>query len=282
MVKVAGKSAAGDLESRGLLLFVPGNRPERFAKAAAAGADGIIVDLEDAVAASDKDAARLGIGGAIAAIADANTHVFVRINGVGTAWHEPDIAVVSKLSIAGVVLPKAERAEDLERIAGVLGDRARVIALVETAQGLASARSLARAAGRLAFGSIDYAADIGAAHSRESLLYARAEIVLASRLAALPGPIDGVTTSIDSVDEVEKDAGYAASLGFLGKLLVHPAHVAPAARGFRPSQDEIAWAAHVMAACAAGAVSVVDGGMVDAPVRARAEQILKRAARSKT
>jgi citrate lyase subunit beta/citryl-CoA lyase len=152
-----------------------------------------------------------------------------------------------------------------------------VLALLESARGVGAARMLAAECGRLAFGSIDYAADLGAGHTRESLLLARAELALASRLAGLPGPIDGVTQAIDDAAAIEGDAAYAASLGFAGKLLIHPKQVAPAARGFRPPDAEIAWAQRVVAAMQDSAVAVVDGAMVDAPVRLRAERILRRA-----
>jgi citrate lyase subunit beta/citryl-CoA lyase len=150
--------------------------------------------------------------------------------------------------------------------------------LVETARGLAACRDIACAAGvtRLAFGSIDYAADLGMAHVRDALLIARAEIVLASRLAGLPAPIDGVTTAIDDDETIADDARYAAALGFGGKLCIHPRQIPPVRRGFAPSDAELAWARRIIVAPEGGAVSV-DGTMVDAPVRLRARQILVRA-----
>ena len=149
------------------------------------------------------------------------------------------------------------------------------IALIESARGLAAARDIARACGRLAFGSVDFAADLGCAHTREALLLARLELVLASRLAGLPAPLDGVTTAIHDDALVESDARHAAELGFGGKLLIHPKQVAAALRGFAPGEAEIAWARRVLAAGGDGAVAV-DGMMIDAPVRLRAERILSR------
>jgi citrate lyase subunit beta/citryl-CoA lyase len=265
------------LESRGLLLFVPATQPQRYAKAAAAGVDAVIVDLEDAVAPIDKDAARHQLAAALPSMTLPSMPLFVRINAVGSRWHEADLAAVLGLPVAGVMLPKAERVDDLRRLSQVLGSRDRIIALVETATGVAAARELARAAGRLAFGSIDFASDLGAAHSRDALLCARAELVFASRLAALPAPIDGITVSVDAMQEIEDDAAYAASLGYSGKLLIHPRQAAPAARGFRPARQEIEWAQRVLAS-AATSVVLVDGCMIDRPVRLRAEQILQRAA----
>jgi citrate lyase subunit beta/citryl-CoA lyase len=111
---------------------------------------------------------------------------------------------------------------------------------------------------------------------REALLGARSEIVLASRLAGLPRPIDGVTTAIADETLIEDDARYAHALGFGGKLCIHPKQIAAARRGFAPSADEIAWAKTVIAAPGAGAVST-GGIMVDAPVRLRVRQILHAA-----
>ena len=140
-----------------------------------------------------------------------------------------------------------------------------------------AARRIAGAGARLAFGSIDFAADIGCAHVREALLSARSELVLASRLAGRAAPLDGVTTSINDPDLVRGDAAHAAMLGFGGKLLIHPAQVEPARAGFRPTPDELAWAERVLAAGRDGRATTVDGAMVDAPVRLRAEQVRRRA-----
>lgn len=260
-----------------LALFVPATRRERFAKALAAGADAVIIDLEDAVAHAEKEAARDGLAGAL----PPGSPVLLRINGADTPWHADDVAAAAALPVAGVVLPKAESARDVARVAAAVGADRPVIALVESARGLAAARDLATAPGtvRLAFGSIDFAADMGCAHTRQALLAARSELVLASRLGGLSGPLDGVTDKVDDAARTADDAAHAAELGFAGKLLIHPAQVAPALRGFAPAAEEIAWAQRILAALAAGgSVVTVDGAMVDAPVRLRAERILARAA----
>jgi citrate lyase subunit beta/citryl-CoA lyase len=253
-------------------LFVPGNRPERFAKAAASGADAVIIDLEDAVAPEEKEAARR----AAAAVALEGIEVLVRINAAGTPWHAEDLAALASARIAGIILPKAEDPATLAAIRAALGDGRAVIALVESACGIAAARKLARGAARLAFGSIDFAADLGCAHTRNALLMARLELVLASRLAGIAAPIDGVTATISDDTLTEADARHAAELGFGGKLCIHPRQVAPALRGFAPDAEEVEWARKVIAAGGEGAVAV-GGMMIDAPVRLRAERILSRA-----
>lgn len=162
-------------------LFVPADRPERFAKAAASGADAVILDLEDAVAAHAKDSARANLR-AVAL----DVPVIVRVNGVGSPWHEEDCAAIKDMTLAAIMLPKAERIADLERLSRL----APVLALVETARGLAEARAMAQSgfAERMAFGSVDYAADLGCDHIPEALAGARAELVLTSRLGELPPP----------------------------------------------------------------------------------------------
>ncbi len=250
-----------------VLLFVPGDRPERFAKAAAS-AKAIVIDLEDAVPAGAKAKAR----DALAAL-PAGAVIYVRLNAAGTEFHAADLAAVKGLAIAGVMLPKAESAAAVEAVSAATGHK--IIALIESAAGIAAARAIASspATARLAFGSIDYCADLGAAHTREALLTARCELVLASRRAGLPAPLDGVTTAIDDETQVEDDARHANSLGMHGKLCIHPRQVAAARRGFAPSAEDLAWARRILAAGSDGAVSV-DNGMVDAPVRARARRIL--------
>jgi citrate lyase subunit beta/citryl-CoA lyase len=256
--------------------MVPANRPDRFAKAAEAGADGVIVDLEDAVPEARKDSARAALRSALSGM-NMRVPFLVRINGADSPWYEPDVAALRGLPIAGVVLSKSERVGDLERLSSTIGGKQRVMALIETVLGLASVRSLAHAAGRLVFGSFDFSADLGAAHTRDALLAARFEIVLASRLAGLPEPIDGATAAIDDTAAIESDAAHAADLGFFGKLLIHPRQVAPAAQGLSPSADAISWAQRVVNATGPDGLTVVDGAMVDRPVRLRAEWILRRA-----
>ncbi len=256
-------------------LFVPGDRPERYAKAAGSGTDAIIIDLEDAVSPDNKITAREALGRPAAL--PSGIDVYVRVNAAGTPWHADDIAAMAALPVAAIVLPKAESPSAIAQVSKEAGDKP-VVALLESARGIAMARQIA-ACGcvpRLAFGSIDYCADLGAAHLRETLLAARSEIVLASRLAALAPPLDGVTTSLDDAALLEDDARYALNLGFGGKLCIHPRQILPVRRGFSPTPEELAWARTIAATEGQGAVRV-DGGMVDAPVRARARQILQRA-----
>lgn len=250
-------------------LFVPATRPDRFAKAAASGADAVILDLEDAVAPEAKGAARGNLVGALPPCA-----VVVRINAARTPWHREDLLALQGLGLAAVMLPKAQGPDDLVQIAEVLGPGVPVIALIETAAGLAAARRLAQhpMVSQLAFGSVDYSADLGCAHGREALLAARSELVLASRLAGLGPPLDGVTTDLTDPGLAGADACHARALGMGGKMCIHPAQIAPVRAAFVPGAAELAWARRILAA-GEGAVAI-EGEMVDAPVRRRAAAIL--------
>jgi len=212
-------------------IFVPGDRPERFAKAAASGADAVIIDLEDAVAFDQKLQARADLR---AALLPRGVDMGVRINPVGTRWHVQDLEALAGLKLSMVMLAKTETTADIAAVAAATG--LPVIALIETANGLARAREIARAPGtmRLAFGSIDFCADIGAAHTREALLAARSELVLASRLANLPPPIDGVTTALDDAALLQDDAAYALNPHYRRSF------PAPCGRGTRWGQSHCA------------------------------------------
>jgi citrate lyase subunit beta / citryl-CoA lyase len=249
-------------------LFVPANRPERFEKAARSGADAVILDLEDAVPFDAKDAARSALRRDFT-----DLPVVVRVNAAGSAAHAADLMAVSALRPAAIILPKAESPSFVEALANTLA--CQVIALIETARGLANARQIAAAQGvaRLAFGSVDLCADLGCAHEREILAPARFELVLASRLAGIAAPIDGVTVRLDDLSETSSDAAHARDLGMGGKLCIHPSQIAPVREAFAPGEAEIAWARRVLAS-GDGAV-LVDGAMVDEPVRARARAILR-------
>jgi citrate lyase subunit beta/citryl-CoA lyase len=259
-------------------LFVPGHRSDRFDKALAAGASAVIVDLEDAVAPQDKGAARAALAGWLAST---RARVTVRINGADSPWFDHDLAVVSLPAVEAVMVPKAERLDTLARVRGRRPDVA-LVPMVETAQGVAQARAMAAAPGvaRLAFGSIDLQVDLGLRDAHEDdLLAFRTELVLASRLAGIDAPVDGVTVAIDDAARLAEDVQRARRLGFGGKLCIHPRQVSAVRAGFAPSAQEIAWAERVLraAAGAAGAAVALDGKMVDRPVILRAQAILREA-----
>ncbi|QCP54327.1 CoA ester lyase [Trinickia violacea] len=253
-------------------LFVPGDRPDRFDKAWSSRADEIIVDLEDAVPADRKAVARESIRTWLRP----DRRVWVRCNAVDTPWFAEDLQLLHDEGLAGVFVPKAEHLpSELLRVAETRGIG--LIPIIETAQGYESIRSLASAAGvvRLAFGSLDFQVDLGIEGDDDALLYFRSELVLASRLASLPSPIDGITPSIDDTERLRSDTLRARRLGLGAKLCIHPHQVPVIHEVFAPTSEERSWALRileVMNSSAGGAVSL-DGKMVDRPVWLRALKI---------
>lgn len=255
-------------------LFVPGDRPERFAKAAASGADLTVIDLEDAVAPDEKSAARghirdwLSQGGGAA----------VRINALTTPEAAADLDALQNLpTLVAVMVPMAEDPTELSRVAADLD--VPVVALIETATGILNAPAIAAApgVGLLALGHLDLANDLGSSEGREAMALPRSTLVVAASAANLPGPLDGVTTALDDPQAWADDAHYAAGLGFGGKLAIHPRQVAGINAAFAPTAEQVAWAQTILAAAQEGGVARVGEHMVDAPVIARAQRIIDRA-----
>jgi len=258
-------------------LFVPGNRPERFDKACAAGADAVILDLEDAVAPTGKEAARE----AVRQWLQRGGRAWLRVNGTDTPWHEADLALLDLAGVLGVLLPKAEGTGELQALAQRMRTGTPLVPLVETAVGLWHARELASVPGvqRLAFGSVDFQVDLSIQGEGEELLFARSHLVLASRVAGLLPPVDGVTVAIDDDAMLQADVARARRLGFGGKLCIHPRQVSAIQAGFRPSTADLEWARRVIeAAQGAGHDAVrLDGKLVDKPVIDRARALLQEA-----
>ncbi len=274
---MSGPSSAGTLPRA--YLFVPGDRPERFAGARASGADAVIADLEDSVAPEAKARARE----ALAAALDESTPLVVRINAAGTPWFADDLILCRHPGVAVVMLPKADGIDAVcEVVESTFKD---VFPVIESARGVEAVCSIARVPGvvRLAFGSVDLALDLGidcAADGREEeLLHFRSQVVLASRLAGLAAPADGVSTVIDDVTRLRSDAERARRLGFGAKLCIHPSQLAAVQEAFRPSAAQVVWARRVCAAFtkAAGAAVSVDGQVIDRPLNERAQAILHSA-----
>jgi citrate lyase subunit beta / citryl-CoA lyase len=260
-------------------LFVPGDRPERFDKAIASGAHAVILDLEDAVTPERKVQAREAIAGWLART---SARVFVRVNPEGTPWHEEDCELlIESAQLAGVMVPKAEEATSVGRLARHLGDGQELIPLVESVAGHFGAAALARIprVSRLAFGSIDFMADSGIQADGEELDAVRTNLVLVSRHAGLQPPIDGVSLAIDDAEQLEREVRRSRRFGMGAKLCIHPKQVAVVHAGFAPKPQEVAWARRVLDALASGTLGAiaVDGKLVDRPIALRAEAILAEA-----
>ncbi|KWR88222.1 HpcH/HpaI aldolase/citrate lyase family protein [Cupriavidus sp. IDO] len=259
-------------------LFVPANRPERFAKAHASGADHVILDLEDAVSESDKDRARHLLVDYLAAGGTG----LVRINATQTRWFEDDVRSCLRPGVQGVVLPKAESAAQIAQVARHLPPGGKVLPLIETAVGMTNVSEIATAPGveRLIFGTVDFRTELGIEGDDQELLFFRSMLVLASRTAGIASPVDGVTVSISDLDELRKASARGRRLGFGAKLCIHPAQVEEVNKAYRPSDAQLAWAERVIEAARPGAGAFqLDGEMVDAPVIARAADLLRQAGR---
>lgn len=265
------------------VLFVPGDRPERFPKALASGADAIILDLENAVAPATKSTART----AIKTFLDANRPgaILVRVNAADAPEYEADLALCTHPAIAAVVLPKASTAAAVEQAAARTGKP--IWCIVETARGVAAIQQLAHANGtaRLLLGIIDLELDLDLIHGSPGaqimLDQARFAMVLASRTANLPAPLDGPLADFKNPDTLARAAHHARQSGFGGMLCIHPSQTATVNAAFTPTADDLAWAARILAAAVnqPGAFQF-EGEMVDAPILARAHRLLERASKT--
>ena len=261
-------------------LFVPGTRPERFAKALDSGADGVIIDLEDAVAVEDKKKARDAIRSAWPTFsAEQKKRLIIRSNSPGSQFYAADLILAQELDVACLLIPKSESLDQINGAAQILPNTA-IIPMIETAIGLDRINDIATAEQvlRLALGNLDLQADLGmVCDSRESELQtARFQIVLASRLAQIAPPIDGVTPSTDDIERITNDAERAKRMGFGGKLCIHPKQVPLVKAAFLPSAEEISWAFRVIEADKAskGGAVKLDGRMIDHPVVLLAQRTL--------
>ena len=266
------------------LLFVPGNRPERFDKALRSGADAVVFDLEDSVPADAKAAARAAIGAAWPALQAAAVPLVVRINTPEGEPGRDDLDWLSALGTpAGVMVPKVESAAVLERVGGRL-PQAAILPLIESAAGHAALPDIARAERvlRLVVGHIDFMADTGlqCSDDERELIPLRFAVAMATRLGALEPAVDGVTVGIDDDERLREDTRRALRFGFGAKLCIHPRQVAIVHEAMMPSAAELRWAERVIAADAAarGAAVQLDGRMVDLPVVLQARRTLARAA----
>jgi citrate lyase subunit beta/citryl-CoA lyase len=200
------------------------------------------------------------------------------VNAVGTPWFEQDAALGRLRGVAGIVLPKAERAADITTLVSRTRSTMPVFPLIESANGMWNALEVAKApfVHQLMFGTLDFCADLGMASDGAELDTFRARLAMVSRVAEIRPPIDGVTPAIDDARTLEAETTRAKRWGFAGKLCIHPKQVSTVNDCFAPGAADIAWAKKVLDAFerANGAAVAVDGKMVDRPVMLRAQGIL--------
>ncbi len=263
-------------------LFVPADRPERFAKALACAADRVVIDLEDAVAPANKALARAALQDWLAGASTAERQrLVVRINDEQTAYFDDDLVLLKRDHVAATMLPKCERASSIARLRAACPEIA-VLALIESARGVLAAPELAATPGvqRLVFGTVDFALEMDLSGDPVGFDFAAAQLALASRAAGIAAPVAGVTTAIDDEALLRTELARARAHGFSAKLCIHPRQVDAVHAALAPSAAELDWARRVVAASAAaqGAALQLDGRMVDKPVLLRALALLARAA----
>ncbi len=277
------------------LLFTPGNHPRRVAKVFDAGADAVILDLEDAVAIAEKPAARAAVTAALRARhAPRRPLCYVRVNALSTPFAYGDFQAVVGPWLDGIILPKLESPAELataewllaqcEREAGLPEGSVDLIPIIETAraeQALGAIAAAATRVKRLSFGAGDYTLDIGRDWSlgEGELLPIRHQMVSVSRAAGLEPPIDTVFIHLQESEAFAASCATAKALGFQGKLCIHPGQIAAANAAFTPSADQVAYAKTIVAAFdkaeAAGSASIqVDGYFVDYPIVEKARRTL--------
>ena len=264
-------------------LFTPATRSDRFARADEAGADVLIIDLEDAVAPGDKDRARAAALAHLDAGRGTAPIQALRVNGLRTRAGLDDLRLLleSRTGPDAVILPKVETPDE-PRLADAwlaeAGSRAALVALIESARGLEAAPEIARSTPRLSalmFGAADLAADLGAPAAWEPLLYARSRVVAAAAAAGI-GAIDAPYFDLKDQAGLEAELRAAVALGFAAKAAIHPGQVAAINAALTPSAAAVAEAREILAQNEAG-VGVVGGRMVDEAVARRARRILAAA-----
>jgi citrate lyase subunit beta / citryl-CoA lyase len=257
-------------------LFAPGHNAKLLHRVFEAGADAVMLDLEDAVPPDAKDTAR----GMVAEVL-VDHPAWVRVNAARTELCEADLAAVGTRAF-GIRIPKAESADDVHWV----GERAPgkpIICAIESARGILAATEIAAAPGvrHLAMGGVDLQQDLNAGNGNLQTLYARSHLVVVSRAAGLEPPIDSVWPRLDDEAGLREQAEFARSLGFFGKSAIHPRQLPTLHEVFTPSEREVDWAREVVAAfdAAGGAALRLPGGeFVDLPVARRARRLLELAA----
>lgn len=264
------------------LLFVPGHRPERFAKALASAADVVCIDLEDAVPPDQKSAARDAVRTFLATCgATQLARLCVRVSAAGTEAGRADLAMLSQAQLpARLMLAKTDTEKDIPQAASLLDGTARWIALIESASGLLSLDAICRAPelDAVMFGGADFAAQIGAEFAWEPLLWARSQMAVTAAAHRLP-VIDVPYLNVQDAPGLEQETRRVAALGFAAKAAIHPAQVASIHRGFAPAPEAVQQARRTLEAFeqAKGGAVVVDGRMVDQPVVDSARRLIARA-----
>jgi citrate lyase subunit beta/citryl-CoA lyase len=257
------------------MLFVPGNRPVMASKATRSNPHVVVLDLEDAVPPADKAGARRMVQEAAESLVGL-VPVCVRVNAPSTPWFEDDVACLPD-GLTAVVVPKLESVAQCHDVARALDGRS-LVAGLETVRGVADARLLlGPPVVACYFGAEDYVADLGGVRtpSNDEVTVPRSLVAMAARLAGVAA-LDMVTLDFGDEERFVQEARTARSLGYVGKMCVHPAQVQLANDAFRPTREESEWALRLLTAFdqTGGATIAFEGLMVDEVVAARARAIV--------
>ena len=276
---------SGQMKTFRSLLFVPGILPERFAKAIAAGADAVCIDLEDAVPPHEKAAAREAVLDFIAKMpVDRACDIGVRINPLGTEEGQNDIdALYASAWVPDfIMVPKAVSEAELAGLPEAVGEpKVPIWAVIESIEGLVSTAAIAKSCspnGGILFGGADFSAEIGTTMAWEPLFYARSKIATDARSAPLT-LLDVPFLDVNNPDGLRDECVRVAALGYNGKACIHPNQIAIVNDVFSPDTATIDWAKRVSVARnqSEGGAVLLDGKLLDAPVYLRAERILQQA-----
>ncbi len=278
------------------MLYMPGNNPGMVQNCAVYGADGVLLDLEDAVALSEKDAARDLVVNALRSVDFGRTEKYVRLNGQDTEFFQEDLEAIVPACPDAVRLPKSEnpdliraadkRMAELEEANGIPVGTVKIHAMIETAYGMMNAYAIATACERvtgLTLGGQDLAADLGVKRTKEGveLLYGRSHVALAAHAAGIEA-FDTVFTDLNDPEGLLAESRLIAGLGFTGKAAIHPSQIAIIHEAWKPAEKDVVKAARVVRAAqeaqAQGlGVIALDGKMVDGPVIAQAQRVIELA-----
>jgi len=274
------------------MLFAPANDLRKVGKALLLNADGTVLDLEDAVALSEKSNARNTLKEALALPRKGD--VFIRVNSVQTDFILADLLAAVTEGVKGLVLAKSESAEEIRQVdwlmekiekeRGITAGSLELIPFIESANAIVNAFAIASASSRVSrmfFGGVDYVLDIGTTFSKggQEIFYARSQLVVASRAAGIEPPIDTVYPGFKDIEGLVDDAKTVRQMGFQGKLAIHPGQIEPLNEVFTPTPEETAWAKKIVdvfdeSEARGQAVFQVDGKMIEYPIANRARRII--------
>ncbi|MCK4357189.1 MAG: HpcH/HpaI aldolase/citrate lyase family protein [Candidatus Cloacimonetes bacterium] len=266
-------------------LYMPGNNPNLLQNIGVFSADTVILDLEDAVAPSEKDAARILVKYALKNVNFGNSEKGVRINPLDTPFGKEDAEMAVQARAEIIFLPKTEDIESVLELANIIGKKEIWISpIIETAKGVLNANEIASASSKvvmICFGAEDFTRDIGAERTKEGkeLFWARSMIVMAAKANGIQAS-DTVFSNVDDIESLEKETIFIKSLGFDGKGVIHPGQIEPINKVFKPTEEEIDYAKKVLEALETAkkqgkGTASLGRKMIDKPVADRARRIIR-------